>query len=88
MVLQYPDNRYTNVKITSYIDGVDEIQKILYAPHDSMNLTEIEFTIDVATQSGDISGGIAFTSRPTALRGYYKYSPVGPDTAIAAVTFV
>ena len=32
-----------------------------------------------------ITGGMAYTDRPAQLKGYYKYSPAGTDTAIAAI---
>ncbi len=43
------------------------------------------FEIDIATQSGNIIGGIPFTARPTMLKGYYKYSPVGIDSCLIGI---
>ena len=40
---------------------------------------------DLATESVSITGGMAYTERPTELKGYYKYNPAGTDTAIAAI---
>lgn len=46
-----------------------------------------DFTVDLLNQTADISGGIPFTDRPTSMRGYYKYTPSGSDTAFIGVGF-
>lgn len=50
-----PNNRYENVELINYIENVGDIKKVLYAPHDSMNFTNITFTID------PVAGSINFT---------------------------
>jgi hypothetical protein len=41
--------------------------------------------LDIINQT--ITGGQAYTERPDQLTGYYKFSPVGQDTALVGVAF-
>ena len=48
-------------------------------------LTAGKMDIDFINQTGDISGGIPYTQKPARLKGWYKYSPTGTDTALIAI---
>ena len=48
-------------------------------------LTAGKMDIDFMNQTGDISGGIPYTQRPSRLKGWFKYSPTGADTALIAI---
>ncbi len=50
-------------------------------------LTLGDFILDFVSQSADIQGGIPFTTRPTALNGYYKANHVQGDSAFIGVGF-
>ncbi len=43
------------------------------------------FELDMTTQQGGIEGGIPFTSRPSHLRGYYKYTASGADSCFIGI---
>ncbi len=38
--------------------------------------------VDMGSASAKIVGGIAYTERPSKIKGWYKYSPAGPDSMI------
>lgn len=46
-----------------------------------------QFNLDIAAQSGDVTGGIEWTTRPANFKGYYKYMPQGDDQAFIGVVF-
>jgi hypothetical protein len=48
-------------------------------------LTLGEFNLDIASQSGTITGGIIFPHRPSKLKGYYKSEPASGDRCMIAV---
>ncbi|MCD4678840.1 MAG: PCMD domain-containing protein [Bacteroidales bacterium] len=48
-------------------------------------LTLGEIIIDVAAQTGYITGGIPFTGRPDELKGYYKSSPKPGDSCFIGI---
>ncbi len=50
-------------------------------------LTTGKLIIDFNSQSGDIEGGMPYSLTPTKLKGYYKYSPNGNDTAEISAWF-
>lgn len=63
-------------------NGIKLISKpVLNSPTASLVTTG---TVNVAQQSVD--GGIPINSRPVSLNGWFKYSPVGGDTATFAIT--
>lgn len=41
-----------------------------------------DINVDMGAMSAKIVGGKAFTERPTALTGWYQYTPAGPDSMI------
>ncbi|MFN8257305.1 MAG: PCMD domain-containing protein [Bacteroidales bacterium] len=43
------------------------------------------FDVNIETKKAKVSGGIAFTGRPVALEGYYKYSGVGLDSCFVDI---
>ncbi len=44
--------------------------------------------IDFIAQTGDITGGLAYASRPDFFKGFYKCFPASGDTAIISVLFM
>jgi len=50
-------------------------------------LTTGNLNIDFVTHDGDIDGGIPYTQKPASLKGWYKYTPNGNDTALVSVWF-
>ena len=50
-------------------------------------LTTGTLDIDFNSQNGDITGGMPYAQKPTQLKGWYKYNPVGNDTAKISVWF-
>lgn len=50
-------------------------------------LTLGELTVDYITQEFSITGGIPFTGRPSKLKGWFKYTPNGPDACFAYAVF-
>ena len=50
-------------------------------------LTTGKLNIDFVTHDGGIDGGIPYTQKPAILKGWYKYTPTGNDTALVSVWF-
>ncbi|MBN2747383.1 MAG: T9SS type A sorting domain-containing protein [Bacteroidales bacterium] len=50
-------------------------------------LTTGALDIDFVSQTGDITGGLAYSSRPNFFRGFLKCFPASGDTAVITVTF-
>lgn len=48
-------------------------------------LTLGQFTLDIANQTGNITGGITFPYRPSKLKGYYKAEPGTGDQCMIGV---
>ena len=43
------------------------------------------FTLDIATMTYTITGGVPISDRPTHLKGYYKYIPKGGDSCLIGI---
>ncbi len=46
-----------------------------------------DFTLDIINQTGDVDGGIAFTSRPDSIIGNYVSRPAQGDSGLIAIGF-
>lgn len=46
-----------------------------------------EISVDIPSQTYDLFGGIPFTGRPDKVKGWYKYTPAGPDACFAYTVF-
>ena len=46
-----------------------------------------ELNVNIATQEFSITGGIPFTSRPSKLKGWFKYTPNVPDACFVYAVF-
>ena len=51
-------------------------------------LTAGNLMVDFTNQTGDVIGGLAYNQTPTTFTGWYKYQPVGVDTASITVWFL
>lgn len=47
-----------------------------------------DFSVNIATQTWTINGGVPFTDRPDKLTGKYKYAPTGSDMCMVQVVLL
>ncbi|MFH1121306.1 MAG: T9SS type A sorting domain-containing protein [Bacteroidota bacterium] len=76
-----PQNGTSSVKIETITQNI-----VLFGPVTLPGIVSLgEITLDIVNQTGTVSGGVPVETRPSALKGWFRYLPSPGDSCILGI---